>query len=367
MDYAPGALAFVTFIGATTALFAATIGCMQNDIKRVIAYSTCSQLGYMFVAAGVGVYQASIFHLLTHSFFKALLFLAAGSVIHAMSDEQDMRRMGGLWRKIPLTCIVMWAGSLALSGVFPFAGYYSKDAILEAAYAAGTGIGAYGFWCCLIAAFLTAFYSWRLIIMTFHGKPRMDAHTLAHVHESPPVMTAPLVALAIGALAAGFALDAQLLGADWTAFWGSSITLAPTNHVLAAMEDLPAWVGLAPTVLALAGIALAYVFYMAAPDIPAKLARRFRPLYLLVLNKYYIDEIYDAVIVRPTLAVARVLWQVGDATLIDGVPNGIATPATDGSAQVVKLQTGSIAVYAFIMLIGLVVLSLVVLLLAVVG
>ena len=188
MEYAPFALGLVTFIGATTALFAATIGCAQNDIKRVIAYSTCSQLGYMFVAAGVGAFQVSIFHLITHAFFKALLFLCAGSVIHAMSDEQDMRKMGGLWRLIPWTCAVMWIGNLALAGIPPFAGYYSKDAIISAAYASGTGIGMYGFICTVLAAFLTAFYSWRLLFMTFHGTSRADHHVLEHVHESPPVM-----------------------------------------------------------------------------------------------------------------------------------------------------------------------------------
>ena len=366
IDYAPGALAFITFIGASTALFAATIGCVQNDIKRVIAYSTCSQLGYMFIAAGVGAYQDSIFHLLTHAFFKALLFLAAGSVIHAMSDEQDMRRMGGIWKRIPLTYIVMWVGSLALAGVFPFAGYYSKDAILEVAWASGTGIGAYGFWCGLIAAFLTGFYSWRLIILTFHGSPRADAHTMEHVHESPPVMTVPLVLLAIGALAAGYAFHEQLLGPDWMAFWGHSIQIAPTNHVLAAMEMVPAWVGMSPSVVGLAGIALAYLFYMAAPSLPALLAAQFRPIYRLLLNKWYVDELYDTLLVRPSLTLARLLWQVGDATIIDGVANGIASLTEDGSARMVKLQTGSIAMYAFAMLIGLVVASCLVLLLMVV-
>ncbi|MDE2197992.1 MAG: NADH-quinone oxidoreductase subunit L [Rhodospirillales bacterium] len=356
LDYAPGALAFVTFIGGSTALFAATIGCVQNDIKRVIAYSTCSQLGYMFVAAGVGAYQASIFHLLTHAFFKALLFLSAGSVIHAMSDEQDIRRMGGIWKKIPLTYTVMWIGSLALAGVFPFAGYYSKDAILEAAWASGTGIGHYGFWCGLIAAFLTAFYSWRLIILTFHGAPRADHHTMAHVHESPAVMTVPLMILAAGAVLAGMVFHAQLLGADWQGFWGSAIQIAPTNPVLARMEELPAWVTLSPSVIGFAGIAVAYLFYMMAPAIPARLAAQFGGIYRFLLNKWYFDELYNAVLVQPMLCLSRALWQVGDVTIIDGVPNGLASLTSDGSTRVVKLQTGSIAVYAFSMLIGLVVL-----------
>src|SRR5215469_4439775 len=212
MEFAPFALGLVTFIGATTALFAATVGCAQNDIKRVIAYSTCSQLGYMFVAVGVGVYQAAIFHLITHAFFKALLFMGAGSVIHAMSDEQDMRRMGGIWRKIPMTYAVMWVGNLALAGIPPFAGYYSKDAIIAAAYAAGTGIGKYGFVCTVLAAFLTAFYSWRLLFMTFHGRSRVDQHVLQHVHESPWVMIGPLLVLALGALIAGKLLDPWFIG-----------------------------------------------------------------------------------------------------------------------------------------------------------
>ncbi len=356
LDYAPGALSFVTFIGATTALFAATIGCVQNDIKRVIAYSTCSQLGYMFVAAGVGAYQASVFHLLTHAFFKALLFLTAGSVIHAMSDEQDMRRMGGIWRMIPFTYAMMWIGNLALGGVFPFAGYYSKDAILEAAWASHTNIGHYGFWCTLIAAFLTAFYSWRLLIMTFHGKPRADHHVMAHVHESAPVMLVPLLVLAIGAVVAGFAFHDQLIGDDWRAFWGNSIQIAQSNHVLRDMESLPSWVTLSPSVMGLLGIATAYVFYMFVPALPGRLAAAFPAGYRFLLNKWYFDELYGVIFVAPFRAMAEVFWQVGDVTIIDGVPNGLAALAEGGSAGVVKLQTGSIAVYAFSMLIGLVVL-----------
>jgi NADH-quinone oxidoreductase subunit L len=355
-DYAPGAQEFITFIGATTALFAATVACAQNDIKRVIAYSTCSQLGYMFIAAGVGAWQASIFHLLTHAFFKALLFLTAGSVIHAMSDEQDMRRMGGIWRMIPFTYAMMWVGNLALGGVFPFDGYYSKDAILDAAWAARTGIGQYGFWCALIAAFLTAFYSWRLLIMTFHGEPRADRKVMAHVHESPPVMTVPLLLLAVGALLVGMTFHSELIGMDWHAFWGDSIRLAPGDQVLADMESNPFWVSLSPSVFGLLGIATAYLFYMIAPAIPVRLASMFPGAYLFLLNKWYFDELYDAVVIRPYQALARTLWQVGDVTIIDGVPNGLAALTEGGSARVVRLQSGSIAVYAFAMLIGLVVL-----------
>ncbi len=355
-EFAPVALGLVTFIGATTALFAATVGCAQNDIKRVIAYSTCSQLGYMFVAAGVGVYQASIFHLITHAFFKALLFLGAGSVIHAMSDEQDMRKMGGIWKLIPATYAVMWIGNLALAGVFPFAGYYSKDAIINAAYAADTGIGMYGFVCTILAAFLTAFYSWRLLIMTFHGKPRADHHVMEHVHESPAVMLVPLFILAIGAVAAGFALHSFFIGESWQEFWNGSIFNGPNNHTLARLEEVPLWVDALPTVVGLLGIATAYLMYMAFPLLPMRLATTFRGIYLFLLNKWYFDELYDAIFVQPTFRLARALWQVGDATLIDGVPNGLAELTVDGSRQAVKIQTGSLAVYAFVMLIGVVLL-----------
>ncbi len=354
MDHAPGALSFVTFIGATTAIFAATVGCVQNDIKRVIAYSTCSQLGYMFVAAGVGAYQASIFHLLTHAFFKALLFLTAGAVIHSMSGEQDMRKMGGLWRLLPITYAMMWIGNLALGGVFPLSGYFSKDAIIEAAWAAHSAIGQYGFWCTLVAALLTAFYSWRLLIMTFHGRPRADRHTMEHVHESPPVMTVPLMLLAVGAIGAGWLFREQLIGADWRAFWGDSIQVATTNTVLGGIERVPLIVHLAPTVVGLLGIAWAYWFYMFRPALPARLAARFPATYEFLLRKWYFDELYDRLFVRPYRGLARLLWQVGDATIIDGIPNGVAALTASGSAQVVRIQTGSIAVYAFVMLIGLV-------------
>ncbi|MBV9251804.1 MAG: NADH-quinone oxidoreductase subunit L [Acetobacteraceae bacterium] len=356
MEFAPTALGFVIFIGATTALFTATIGCAQNDIKRVIAYSTCSQLGYMFVAAGVGVYQASIFHLITHAFFKALLFLGAGSVIHAMSDEQDMRKMGGLWKLIPITYGVMWVGNLALAGVFPFAGYYSKDAIITSAYAAHSGLGMYGFICTLLAAFLTAFYSWRLLIMTFHGKPRADHHVMEHVHESPPVMIVPLLALSIGALVAGFLLHSSFIGEQWAEFWRGSIFNGAHNHVLAQMEEVPGWVDAAPTVVGLLGIAVAYLMYMVFPLSPVRLATMFRPIYLFVLNKWYFDELYDVIFVNPAIRLARAFWQTGDVTVIDGVPNGLAALTVEGSRGAVRIQTGSLAMYAFVMLIGVVVL-----------
>jgi NADH-quinone oxidoreductase subunit L len=354
MEYAPYALGFVTFIGASTALFAATVACVQNDIKRVIAYSTCSQLGYMFVAAGVGAYQASVFHLITHAFFKALLFLAAGSVIHAMSDEQDMRKMGGLAKLIPATCIVMWIGNLALAGIPPLAGSYSKDAIISAAFAAHSAIGNYAFACTVLAAFLTAFYSWRLLFMTFHGRSRADHHVLSHVHESPYVMLVPLFVLAIGAVIAGWALHGWFIGEEWKTFWAGSIFNGPHNEIVENLDKVPGWVEAAPLVVGLAGIALAFYMYILSPLSPIRLAERFGGLYRFLLNKWYFDELYDAIIVQPLIRVSRVFWQTGDATIIDGVPNGLAWLTSGSSRQIVKLQSGSVAVYAFSMLIGVV-------------
>ena len=354
MEWAPHALSFVTFIGATTCLFAATIGCVQNDIKRVIAYSTCSQLGYMFMAAGVGAYQASMFHLITHAFFKALLFLCAGSVIHAMSDEQDMRRMGGIWRQVPITYTAMWLGSLALGGIPYFAGYWSKDAILESTYAANSAVGLYGFVCGTLAAFLTAFYSGRLLFMTFHGKPRADAHVMSHVHESPWTMTGPLILLSFGAVFAGWLLHAMFIGDHNAAYWQGAIFSGPNNHVLQQVERTPLLIGLLPTATGILGFALAYLFYILRPAAPARLAAAFPALYRFLLNKWYFDELYDFIFVRPAMWLARVLWKVGDAEIIDGVPNGLASIAAGGSVQVVRIQTGSIAVYAFTMLIGVV-------------
>jgi NADH-quinone oxidoreductase subunit L len=352
-EYAPTALALVTVVGASTALFAATIGCVQNDIKRIIAYSTCSQLGYMFFAAGVGAYQGAIFHLFTHAFFKALLFLGAGSVIHAMSDEQDIRKMGGIWRKIPITYALMWIGSLALAGVPYFAGYYSKDFVLEAAFAANTGVGMYAFVCGLTAAFLTAFYSWRLIILTFHGTPRADAETMAHVHESPPVMIVPLLVLALGAVVTGAVFYPYFVGYEWGQFWNGAIVNAPHNHIMEAAHHVPAWVPLAPTVVGLSGIALAYLLYMLAPSFPGRLAASFGGVYRFLLNKWYFDDLYDAIFVRPARALARVLWQTADARIIDGVPNGAASLADDVAGGAVRIQTGRVASYAFVMIAGL--------------
>jgi len=361
-EFAPTALSIVTIIGASTTLFAATIGCVQNDIKRVIAYSTCSQLGYMFFAAGVGAYPAAIFHLFTHAFFKALLFLGAGSVIHAMSGEQDIRRMGGIWRKIPQTYALMWIGSLALAGVPFFAGYYSKDMVLEVAFAARSVVGTYAFVVGLLTASLTAFYSWRLLILTFHGAPRASEEVMHHVHESPPVMILPLVVLAIGAVFAGMVFYPSMVGHNWKEFWGDSIATLPraalhNETIMEAARRVPSWVPLAPTAMCVSGIALAYVMYVLAPDMPGRLAARFQGIYRLLLNKWYFDELYDAIFVQPAHRLARLLWQQGDMGTIDRLgPDGIAAVSRATATAATRLQTGQLAHYAFAMLIGVLVL-----------
>ena len=271
-EHAPAALAMVTFIGASTAIFAATVGLTQFDIKRVIAYSTCSQLGYMFFACGVGAYDAGIFHLYTHAFFKALLFLGAGSVIHAMSDEQDMRRMGGIWKHIKITYAVMWIGTLALVGFPGFAGFFSKDAVLEAAYASHNPFHMYAFGSGVLAAVLTAFYSGRLMWLTFHGEPRADKHTMEHVHESPPVMTIPLIVLAIGAVLAGW-LGQDMIAADYH-FWAGAIFHGEHNHVLHDMHEVPLWVKLAPFVAMALGLGGSCFAYIVQPGLAARIAPR---------------------------------------------------------------------------------------------
>jgi NADH-quinone oxidoreductase subunit L len=356
-EYSETALAVVTIVGASTALFAATIGLVQTDIKRVIAYSTCSQLGYMFFAAGVSAYSAAMFHLITHAFFKALLFLGAGSVIHAMSDEQDMRTMGGIAGKIPLTYALMWIGSLALAGIWPFAGFYSKDLIIEAAYAARSVVGLYGFWMGVIAALLTAFYSWRLLFMTFHGAPRADAHVMSHVHESPKTMIIPMSVLAIGAVVAGWALVALFTGDGHKEFWAASIFVAEGHGAIENAHHVPLWVKILPLAVALAGIAAAWLFYIAAPGLPAALAARFQGPYLFLLNKWYFDELYDRIFVTPAKRLGRGLWLGGDGSVIDGVgPDGIAAATLDIARRVARLQSGYIYHYAFAMLIGVAVL-----------
>ncbi len=355
-ELAPTALEVVTAIGAITAFFAATVGLVQNDIKRVIAYSTCSQLGYMFVGCGVGAYAAGIFHLFTHASFKALLFLGAGSVIHAMHHEQDMRKMGGLARKLPVTWVMMLIGTLALTGVgIPhlggFAGFYSKDAIVEAAYAAHTPSN-YAFWLLVIAAFMTSFYSWRLMFMTFHGTTRADHHTYEHAHESPLVMLIPLGVLAAGAVLAGIVFQGWFIGEERAEFWRTALYEAPGKDILHHMHDVPLSVAWAPTIAMLAGLGLATLYYVVAPGLPALTARVFRPLYLFFLNKWYFDELYDFLFVRPAFRLGRFLWKKVDGSIIDGLIDGTARAVIWGTGRVVRLQTGYVYHYAFAMLIG---------------
>ncbi|MHB1217628.1 MAG: NADH-quinone oxidoreductase subunit L [Alphaproteobacteria bacterium] len=354
-EYAPDALAVVTVIGATTAFFAATIGLVQNDIKRVIAYSTCSQLGYMFFAVGVSAYPAAIFHLMTHAYFKALLFLGAGSVIHAMSDEQDMRKMGGIWRKIPFTYAMMWIGSLALAGIPLFAGFYSKDMIIESAWGAGTGVGQYAFVMGVVSAALTAFYSWRLIFLTFHGKPRADHHTMEHVHESSPVMLAPLAFLSLGAIFAGWLAYDTFVGRHMAEFWRGSILILPQHPSMEHAHEAPLWLKLMTIIVAAGGIVAAYYAYMVNTSLPARLATMFRPVYLFLYNKWYFDELYNFLFVRPAGKLGRLLWKGGDGVIIDGLgPNGLAITTVGLARRAGRLQTGYVYHYAFAMLIGVV-------------
>jgi NADH-quinone oxidoreductase subunit L len=355
-EYAPDIRMFITVIGALTALVAATIAVTQFDIKRVIAYSTMSQLGYMFFALGVSAYGAAMFHLFTHAFFKALLFLGAGSVIHAMSDEQDMRKMGGIWKLIPVTYIMMWIGSLALAGVPFFAGYYSKDIILEAAFGAHSNVGLFAYWCGITAAFLTAFYSWRLIFMTFHGKPRADEKVMAHVHESPLIMTGPLYFLAAGALAAGVVFSNLFVGEHRFKFWGDSIFVLPENDSILAAHHVAAWVKYLPTAVGAFGILLAFIFYMRARHMPAIIAGAFSGIHNFFYRKWYFDELYDMIGLRPAFALGRKLWKTGDGKIIDGLgPNGIAALVKKTAGRAKEMQSGYVYHYAFAMLIGVVV------------
>jgi NADH-quinone oxidoreductase subunit L len=380
------ALDVVTIVGATTAIFAATVGLVQTDIKRVIAYSTCSQLGYMFFAAGTGAYGAAMFHLFTHAFFKALLFLGAGSVIHAMHHEQDMRYYGGLRKHIPLTFWAMMAGTLAITGVGivgvgGFAGFYSKDAIIEAAFASHSTFHMYAFGIGVLAALLTSFYSWRLMFLTFFGTPRWaqsehiqhamhdhdehahdhahDAHGDGtagyHPHESPLPMLIPLGVLTLGAVFAGFVFHGGFIEAETgKAFWANS-TLFFNEHLMHAMHEVPLWVKLSSTVAMLTGLLVAYVMYQQSKDAPQRLATAFAPLYRFFMNKWYFDELYNAAFVRPAFWLGRLFWKQGDIGVIDRFgPNGSAAVVSFGSKLAVKMQSGYLYTYALVMLLGLV-------------
>ncbi len=357
-EYSETALMMVTIVGASTAIFAATIAITQNDIKKIIAYSTCSQLGYMFFACGVSAYSAAIFHLATHAFFKALLFLGAGSVIHAMHHEQDIQKMGGIWKKIPYTYAAMWIGSLALAGFPPFAGYFSKDVILEAAFMSQSQFGKLAYWLGISAAFLTAFYSWRLLFLTFHGKTRADHHTFDHAHESPMSMMIPLAILSLGSILVGF-IGANLLhmvSAEEN-FFGKAIFMLEENaHLLEEIHHAPTLVKISPLIVGVVAIFLAYIFYLVKTDIPAKMAKAFQPLYKLSLNKWYFDEIYEAALVKPTKKLGDFLWRFFDIKVIDGFgPNGVAALCKKAAGQISKLQTGYIYHYAFSIVLGLII------------
>lgn len=399
-EAAPIALGVVTFIGAATCLFAATVGTTQWDIKRVIAYSTCSQLGYMFFAAGVGAYGAAMFHLFTHAFFKALLFLGAGSVIHAMHHEQDMRYYGGLRRHIPITFWAMMAGTLAITGVgvyhlgVGFAGFFSKDAIIEVAYASGTEVGRFAFWIGVFAALLTSFYSWRLMFLTFWGKPRWiqsehiqhavhdahghhDDHTAHddhadaahghhgdahaddhgdgtggyHPHESPWVMLVPLIVLSVGAVAAGQVFKGAFL--DTAAFWNGSI--AYNQHLMHAMHEVPVLVKYAALIVMLTGLLIAWYGYIRNTNFPRSVAEQLGPVYRFLFNKWYFDQLYNVIFIKPALWLGRQFWQRGDIGLIDRFgPNGAAWLVDRGAVLAKKVQSGYLTSYALVMLLGLV-------------
>jgi len=412
-EYAPEAKTFIVYIGASTAFFAATVALVQTDIKRVIAYSTCSQLGYMFVAAGVGVYSVAMFHLLTHAFFKALLFLGAGSVINAMHHEQDMQNYGALRKKIPYTFWAMMMGTLAITGVgiplttLGFAGFLSKDAIIESAFGAQTVAGNFAFVMLVVAAMMTSFYSWRLMFLTFYGKPRGNKHTHEHAHESPAVMLVPLGVLSLGAVFAGMVfvgpffgeyeqvnkfygigeekqalMQPLAIGAAYAAVdseegeakskSGSSHDLGegepmevlpgngaifthPDNHVMTNAHAAPKWVKVSPFVAMILGFALAWLMYIKKPHLPAQLAANQRPLYLFLLNKWYFDEIYDAIFVNPTKRLGTFLWKRGDGTVIDGMLNGVALKAVPYLTNWAKrMQSGYLFTYAFWMVLGIV-------------
>ena len=361
-ELAPMALQVVALVGAATAFCAATVGLTQFDIKRVVAYSTCSQLGYMFFACGVGAYSAAMFHLMTHAFFKALLFLGSGSVIHCLHHEQDMRKMGGVREKAPQTFVLMWIGTLALSGIgvpfilgngLGFAGFYSKDIMLEAAFGVHTLVGTIAFWLGVVAAFMTAFYSTRLMFMTFYGKYRGDHHTWGHAHESPAVMLVPLYVLGVGAALSGLVAYDWCVGHDWKAFWGQSIAVRSTEEVLHHAHEVPLWVKLLPLVFAVAGIFLSYYYYIVRTDMPARTVKAFPGLHAQFFIKLYFDEIYDAAFVKPALAIGRVLWKKGDGAVIDGLgPDNIAARAQDMAGVLSRFQSGYLYHYAFVMLVG---------------
>ena len=353
-EMSPSILSFITYIGASTAFFAATVALVQNDIKRIVAYSTCSQLGYMFVALGSGAYQIAIFHLFTHAFFKALLFLGSGSVIHAVSDEQDIRKMGGLYKLIPFTWIVMLIGTLGLTGAPLLSGYYSKDGIIEAAFVSQTEGHFYAFYLLVFSALLTSFYSWRLIFLTFNGKSNISTEIFSKIHESPKVMLFPLIVLSILTIFSGIYFVDYFMSHDYQFLWQTAIYLSESNHVIESIHYVPKWVKYSPLVMMVLGLITAIIFYLIYPSIPKFLSNKFNPLYKFLLNKWYFDELYESIFVRNISRIGNFLSNFGDKRVIDGFgPDGISSRVMDIARQVSRIQTGYIYHYAFAMLIGL--------------
>ena len=353
-ELSPSVLSFITIIGASTAFFAATVALVQNDIKRIVAYSTCSQLGFMFVALGSGAYQIAIFHLFTHAFFKALLFLGSGSVIHAVSDEQDIRKMGGLYKLIPTTWIVMLIGTLGLTGAPLMSGYYSKDGIIEAAFVSTTQGHNYAFYLLVFSALLTSFYSWRLIFLTFHGKNNISKDIFSKIHESPKVMLFPLFVLTFFTIFSGAYFVDYFMSYDYQFLWKDSIYLLPSNHVIEAIHHVPKWVKYSPLLMMIIGLATSFLFYILFPSIPRYLANTFNPIYKFLLNKWYFDEFYEFLFVSNIKKLGAFLSNIGDKKIIDGFgPDGISSRVLYFAKQIGKLQTGYIYHYAFAMLFGL--------------
>lgn len=358
-ELSPVALNFVAITGATTALFAATIALTQNDIKKIIAYSTCSQLGYMFFACGVSAYSPAIFHLATHAFFKALLFLSAGSVIHAMHHEQDIRKMGGLWKKIPFTYGMMWIGSLALAGFPPFSGFYSKDIILEAAFMSHNPVGKLAFFMGIAAAFLTAFYSWRLLFLVFHGKTRAKQHDFDCAHEPHLTMLVPLALLAVGSILAGY-VGYHFLGmvAPEHNFFDDAIFIAADKKtLLEEIHHVPPLVKFSPLIVGILAIALAFWLYVQNTKLPEKISQKLRSFYLLSFNKWYFDEIYEAALIRPVKKFGNILWKLIDVKLIDGIPNHLAALCCMLSRRISQIHNGLIYGYATWMILGLLIIG----------
>jgi NADH-quinone oxidoreductase subunit L len=349
-EYSPFVLNIIVLVGATTAFFAGTIGLVQNDIKRVIAYSTCSQLGYMFFAAGLGAYHIAIFHLFTHAFFKALLFLGAGSVIHAFNDEQDMRHMGGVWKKIPYTYSLMIIGTLALTG-FPFlSGFFSKDAIIETAYSSTSFFAGYAVTIGVLTAFMTSLYSWRLIFMTFHGTFNNKNISLSKVHESPGIMLVPLLFLALGAIFAGYAFKDYFIGSQFIQFWNNSIFFLKEF----VLHHPPLWFLLLTPILVLLAIPLSYYFFVKDKKSLDSFIEINKPLYNFLVNKWYFDELYDFLFVKPAKKIGSFFWKIGDGTIIDGFgPDGLTKLIKSVSDKAVQFQSGFLYHYAFVILIGL--------------